>query len=192
MRRADHWCHDLAFAKGQNWRPADEPNVHFLKSDTKHILISVSSIDQIIIFTCETNALTLTVAIVDAVVFTALASAWHITINVMLVKLYINSALVSLNARSELQRENVGPRSIGDSSTRGPSRATAPYPVRVHVQTTCVCQPFLWATSDCILLIAIRSTVITSRKTYARDLWLLRTLKADCLYRWRSTLNHSR
>jgi hypothetical protein len=51
----------------------------------------------------ETNALSCLVAIVDGIVFIVVEAPWHMLLNTCLPKLYINSVLVSLNARVKLR-----------------------------------------------------------------------------------------
>ncbi|GAA5927270.1 hypothetical protein JCM3775_002500 [Rhodotorula graminis] len=59
----------------------------------------------LVITVVQTNGLTLVTTVVNAILFLADENtAWHVVPGLMLVQMYIVSALVSLNARSSLQR----------------------------------------------------------------------------------------
>ncbi|GAA5894825.1 hypothetical protein JCM8208_006080 [Rhodotorula glutinis] len=81
--------------------------VHYLRA----CLSSTSSstwrplVRALVITVVQTNGLTLMTTIINAILFLAdEETAWHVVPGLMLVQMYIVSALVSLNARSSLQR----------------------------------------------------------------------------------------
>ncbi|KAH9464777.1 hypothetical protein MJO28_001514 [Puccinia striiformis f. sp. tritici] len=75
-------------------------------------------IDRLISLTIETNGLTFTVAVLDLVLFSAFKDASHVAPHLCLVKLYINSFLVTLNSREKLAEEFGGSRTIHTSAPR--------------------------------------------------------------------------
>ncbi|KAA1133901.1 hypothetical protein PGTUg99_031258 [Puccinia graminis f. sp. tritici] len=83
-------------------------------------------IDRLISLTIETNGLTFTVAVLDLVLFAAFKDASHVGPHLCLVKLYINSFLVTLNSREKLAEEFGGSRTIHTSAPRnGPGNTEA-------------------------------------------------------------------
>ncbi|PLW08779.1 hypothetical protein PCANC_17357 [Puccinia coronata f. sp. avenae] len=75
-------------------------------------------IDRLISLTIETNGLTFTVAMLDLILFSAFKDASHVGPHLCLVKLYINSFLVTLNSREKLAEEFGGSRTIHTSAPR--------------------------------------------------------------------------
>jgi len=69
-------------------------------------------IDKLMRLTIETNGLTLAFALLDVILFATRSDAAHVAPNLCLIKLYLNSLLVSLNSRAELSRNFGGSRSI--------------------------------------------------------------------------------
>ncbi|OAV93449.1 hypothetical protein PTTG_01606 [Puccinia triticina 1-1 BBBD Race 1] len=83
-------------------------------------------IDRLISLTIETNGLTFTVAVLDLILFAAFKDASHVGPHLCLVKLYINSFLVTLNSREKLAEEFGGSRTIHTSAPRnGPGNTDA-------------------------------------------------------------------
>ncbi|SCZ98036.1 BZ3500_MvSof-1268-A1-R1_Chr3-3g06534 [Microbotryum saponariae] len=71
-------------------------------------------VERIIRRTIETNALTMLVAVTDAILFsTCPGLAWHVIPNFLLVKLYFNSLLVSLVNRPSLTTPNGSEQFLG-------------------------------------------------------------------------------
>jgi len=75
-------------------------------------------IDRLISLTIETNGLTFTVAVLDLILFSVFKDAAHVGPHLCLVKLYINSFLVTLNSREKLAEEFGGSRTIHTSAPR--------------------------------------------------------------------------
>lgn len=73
-------------------------------------------IDKLISLTVETNGLTFTVAVLDLILFSAFKDASHVGPHLVLVKLYINSFLVTLNSREKLAEHFGGSRTIHTSA----------------------------------------------------------------------------
>ncbi|GAA5936286.1 hypothetical protein JCM1841_002995 [Sporobolomyces salmonicolor] len=71
--------------------------IHYLRGATRReYQHGYSIIGRLLINTIETNALTMMVAIVDAILFITMSYAsWHVIANLCLVKLYFNGVLVS-------------------------------------------------------------------------------------------------
>ncbi|KAI5481307.1 hypothetical protein MNV49_004929 [Pseudohyphozyma bogoriensis] len=91
--------------------------VYALINSKTGILQTNSICDRLIELVIQSNGLTAACAIVDAVLFGTLSTSYHVTVNLCLVKLYFNSLLVSLNARAELEKHLMGPRTSGNSPT---------------------------------------------------------------------------
>ncbi|GAA6058618.1 hypothetical protein JCM10212_004029 [Sporobolomyces blumeae] len=87
---------------------------HLAKSKTG-LLQTNSILNRIIELVISTNGLTSSAALIDAVLFGALTSSWHVAPNLCLVKLYFNSLLVSLNARADLERRLANSSQHADS-----------------------------------------------------------------------------
>ncbi|ORY73602.1 hypothetical protein BCR35DRAFT_333614 [Leucosporidium creatinivorum] len=87
---------------------------------------------RIIRNTIETNGLTLSFAILDAILFITMQnSLWHVIPNLCLVKLYTMSALVSLNSRTRLSKT---PMSGLESHCRVVLRPPAPSATKARPQ----------------------------------------------------------
>ncbi|EFP86988.2 hypothetical protein PGT21_031868 [Puccinia graminis f. sp. tritici] len=100
--------------------------VWILLSSKRGIRRTNNIIDRLISLTIETNGLTFTVAVLDLVLFAAFKDASHVGPHLCLVKLYINSFLVTLNSREKLAEEFGGSRTIHTSAPRnGPGNTEA-------------------------------------------------------------------
>jgi len=91
--------------------------VWILLSSKREIRETNNIIDRLIYLTIETNGLTFTVAVLDFVLFSTSKDASHVAPHLCLVKLYINSFLVTLNSREKLAEEFGGSRTIHPSSS---------------------------------------------------------------------------
>ncbi|GAA6060436.1 hypothetical protein JCM10212_000029 [Sporobolomyces blumeae] len=91
--------------------------VAYLAKSKTGLLQTNSILNRLIELIISTNGLTAAVALIDAVLFGALSSSWHVAPNLCLVKLYLNSLLVSLNARAELERYLSGGRGGHDRAS---------------------------------------------------------------------------
>ncbi|KAM0749904.1 hypothetical protein T439DRAFT_357419 [Meredithblackwellia eburnea MCA 4105] len=106
--------------------------VAYLRRTTGAYQKTNSVIYTILLQTVETNGLTMSIALLDAILFAASNESWHVIPNLCLVKLYFNSLLVSLNSRKELKTSlqhsgNTGGSSgltkSGDTSMSGRSKS---------------------------------------------------------------------
>lgn len=78
--------------------------VYYLSQSKTGLLHTNSMLNRLIELIVSTNGLTASVAVLDAILFGASTTSWHVACNLALPKLYFNSLLVSLNARIELER----------------------------------------------------------------------------------------
>ncbi|GAA5976164.1 hypothetical protein JCM5350_000335 [Sporobolomyces pararoseus] len=78
--------------------------VFHLKNSKTGMANTNSILDKLIELVISTNGATSIVALVDAIVFGLRPEAYHVIFNLCLPKLYVNSLLVSLNARVDLER----------------------------------------------------------------------------------------
>ncbi|ORY62733.1 hypothetical protein BCR35DRAFT_195059 [Leucosporidium creatinivorum] len=92
--------------------------VYYLKQSQSHFVTTNNIIDTLVENVVSTNGVTAVVAIVDTILFAASSTSWHVLPQLCLIKLYFNSLLVSLNARTELERQLNG-GSYGHHSAAG-------------------------------------------------------------------------
>ncbi|KAK4703613.1 hypothetical protein P7C70_g2608, partial [Phenoliferia sp. Uapishka_3] len=97
--------------------------VYYLQRRKENVLQATSSVCQkLTTLIIQTNGLTAACAVIDAILFATLSTSWHVTVNLCLIKLYINSVLVSLNARADLERALL--RSVASSAAGSPTLMT--------------------------------------------------------------------